>query len=345
MKINILILFLLFQLISCQKNNNKNGGTSNAITTVSGSQPDFINYPVDDLEGITSTQYVGIYRNFDFKYQNGETTFILVPKTGAKKWYSEQVHKIDSQDADQVIEKNLNKQTFKTLSKDFNIWVFQTPKEYLKHTPHMDAPYTPRIPRKIFLYQYISEDNKWIVADTFSVREENDEAKAREWRERIISKFNINVSADLSHTASLKDWTGIYLNSDNKKLTDYQKIKEKIGWYELKISPEKITFSNDDRMESEFPTESPGGYSINYDCDFNISENTIKLYEKNEDDTSPPKSISGKEQKLILILTRKDNAFYGTSDDIKNAENLVNSARAKSKSPYLFYKFDLNTTN
>ncbi|UIR54670.1 hypothetical protein LZQ00_10320 [Sphingobacterium sp. SRCM116780] len=95
-------------------------------------------------------------------------------------------------------------------------------------------------------------------------------------KEQSISK---PVTASL-----LEDWTGIYMNSDDQKLTSFKEIKNKIGWYELIISPTEIIFSNDSRMESEFPTASPGGYAINYKCDYHISNDTIKLYEKKEDD-------------------------------------------------------------
>ncbi|MFC6269753.1 hypothetical protein [Frigoriflavimonas asaccharolytica] len=134
----------------------------------------------------------------------------------------------------------------------------------------------------------------------------------------------------------------MYINSDNQKLNTYSEIKSRIGWYEVKITPNEITYTNDDRMDSEFPSESPGGYPINYKCDYWIKGETIELYEKNEDKSELPLKINGNKQKLVLTLLKKNNQFYGISPDISNSEKLVNSARSKNKSPYLFYRFDLN---
>ncbi|WP_160136689.1 hypothetical protein [Chryseobacterium sp. c4a] len=151
---------------------------------------DFINYPVDDLEGITSTGTAGVYRNFDFNYKNGETTFILVPKIGAEKWYTQQTKQYKNQDADTMIDKKLSQQSFKDLSKEFNIFIFHIPKKYLKHTPDRDAPYTPQIPRTIFLYKYNSDDNSWNIIEDFIVRNEGKEAKANEWRQDRTYKIS-----------------------------------------------------------------------------------------------------------------------------------------------------------
>jgi len=47
----------------------------------------FLNYPIDDFEGIVSTKYEGVYRNFDFKFLNGSTLFYLIPKENANQLY------------------------------------------------------------------------------------------------------------------------------------------------------------------------------------------------------------------------------------------------------------------
>ncbi|UEQ76491.1 hypothetical protein [Chryseobacterium arthrosphaerae] len=155
----------------------------------SSTDTDFISYPVDDLEGITSTGYNGIYRNFDFNYRNGETIFILVPKAGAEKWYRQKVKQY-KKETDARIEKYLNGQSFRSLSKEFDILIFHTPKKFLKHTPEMDAPYIPLPQRKIFLYQYNSTNNTWKTIDTFTVNRDDDEAKASQWRENHMVKLS-----------------------------------------------------------------------------------------------------------------------------------------------------------
>ncbi|MFC6269755.1 hypothetical protein [Frigoriflavimonas asaccharolytica] len=186
MKIKIIILFLLFQFVGCQKKIQPTSKHSEKKTEQSTPEINFINYPIDDFEGITSTKYNGIYRSFDFKYTNGETMFILSPKSGNEKWYSEQENKYKGKDVDAEIEKNLNQQSFKLLSNEFDVWVFHTPKENMKKTPKMDAPYTPLIPRKIFFYKYDSSKNNWSIVNTYSIENEKEEAKANEWQESNI---------------------------------------------------------------------------------------------------------------------------------------------------------------
>lgn len=151
---------------------------------------DFFSYPIDDLEGITSTGTEGVYRNFDFSYRDGETMFILVPKIGAAKWYSQQAIQYKDQDIDTMIDKKLSQQSFKSLSKEFNIFIFHTPKKYLKYTPNLDAPYTPQTPRTIFLYEYNTSENSWKTIHHFYIKNDNDEVKANEWRENFTSKLS-----------------------------------------------------------------------------------------------------------------------------------------------------------
>lgn len=137
----------------------------------------------------------------------------------------------------------------------------------------------------------------------------------------------------------LKIWYGTYLNTDSEKLNSYESIMEKIGWYRLSIKSDEIIFESDRRMETDFPTEAPGGIYINYICDYKITGDTIKLFKKNNVTNKHPLEINTSNNKPILILYKKDNTFYGISDDIKESEELDNSIRVKEKSPYIFKKF------
>ena len=200
MKIYYLFILFLFQLYSCQKNEIKNKNTS---TTNEESKINFIDYPIDDLEGITSEGHEGVYRNFDFNYTNGEAYFLLVPKIGPNKWYSTQkkTFKNSSKDIDASIEKKLNSMSFKQLSGDFDIWVFHIPKIYMRHTPNMDTPYSPKIPRTTFVYKYIN--GKWEVINKYIVNSSKDEEHENNWRQKmfdnIINKANqYNTNNSLS---------------------------------------------------------------------------------------------------------------------------------------------------
>ncbi|WP_412850365.1 hypothetical protein ACL0VS_11965 [Chryseobacterium sp. PMSZPI] len=149
-----------------------------------------------------------------------------------------------------------------------------------------------------------------------------------------------NLKIDISAPEEkLKIWYGTYLNTDSEKLNSYESIMEKIGWYKLSIKSDEIIFENDRRMETDFPTEAPGGIYINYICDYKITGDTIKLFKKNNVTNKNPLEINTSNNKPILILYKKDNTFYGISDDIKESEELDNSIRVKEKSPYIFKKF------
>ncbi|MGR3856092.1 hypothetical protein [Chryseobacterium indologenes] len=153
-------------------------------------------------------------------------------------------------------------------------------------------------------------------------------------------EYNIFYKSSIEENKSLKMWYGTYLNSDSESLDSYETIIHKIGWYKLSIKTDEITFESDRRMESEFPTESPGGFYINYVCDYKIEGDTIKLFEKKDYTHKKPFERENTTVKPVLLLFKKNNKFYGISEDITESENLNNAVRAKGKSPYLFKKFD-----
>jgi hypothetical protein len=235
----------------------------------------------------------------------------------------------------------INNLTIAEYKKEFKIYVFLIGKEYLNHNKSADPAYYQKSEFEEKAYTFDEIQKKWILIDSIKILNDSQNLEEQAWRENIISKSD--KKARDPDTQSIEEWKGVYLNSDNPEISSQKEIKERIGWFEVKIAQNEITYTNDSRMESEFPTDSPGGYTINYKCDYSISGNTIRLYEKNDDDTSPPKSNSGSGQKLVIALTKKDTKYYAVSADIKEAESLENSARAKSKSPYLFYRFDLIT--
>lgn len=202
MKKIIPFCFLLL-FTGCKKASENSTKTSAPTTSApdTADNIDFINYPVDDLEGITGTGTEGVYRNFDFNYRNGETMFVLVPKIGPEKWYRQQVSQYKDEDADTMIGKKLSRRSFKDLCKEFNLFIFHTPKKYLKHTPNMDSPYTPQTPRTEFLYEYNSINNSWKTIDSFTLKSGDDEANANAWREKAMSRIS---SSD--HHTDITQW-------------------------------------------------------------------------------------------------------------------------------------------
>ncbi|WP_261511314.1 hypothetical protein [Chryseobacterium paludis] len=138
---------------------------------------------------------------------------------------------------------------------------------------------------------------------------------------------------------SLNAWHGVYLNTDIEKMESYASIIKRVGWYKLTIKADEITFESDKRMESEFPTESPGGLYINYKCNYKITGDTISLFEKTNNTDKQPKEMNRINISPVLTLYKNGKKFYGISDDITESENLSNAIRIKVKSPYIFKKF------
>lgn len=327
---NILVLIITLFLFSCKDK----AQTNNIHKTTNPKEVNFDNilkcsdYTYDNGYFFTA-DYGCIYSPTGIN-NYGNVAIYLVPK----KKMNISNNKINQENI------RVNKLSINGIKKEFKIYLLLIDKQYLNYAK-ADPSYYQKSKYKEEAYTFDDKQNKWILIDTIKILDKQQEQNEEKWVEDIINRTNENKK----EVSSLEKWEGIYINSDNSELSTYQEIKDRIGWYEVKITKNKITYINDTRMESEFPSEAPGGYSINYDCDYNISGNTLKLYEKNENDTSPSKNVSGNGQKLILKLTKKENKYYGESVYIDAAENLTNSAREKSKRPYLFYKFDITTTH
>ncbi|WP_160139946.1 hypothetical protein [Chryseobacterium sp. c4a] len=326
---NIIFFLIVLFLFSCKDN----AQTNNSQKTTSQKELNFdkllkcSDYSYDEDYFLTA-DYGCIY---DPKGNNNFGNVIIYLVQKKKQPISDE--QISSQTT------RVNSLSIAEYKKEFKIYLFLIDKQYLNYAK-ADPSYYEKSKYKEEAYTFDDKQNKWVLIDSINILNQN--LNEQTWRKNIVSKSD--TKDENKEVLSLEKWTGIYINSDNQKLSSYQEIKNRIGWYELKITPKEITFSNDTRMESEFPTESPGGYAINYDCDYNISGNTLKLYEKNENDTSPSKNVSGNGQKLVLELTKKEGKYYAVSPDIQESENLDNAIRKKGNSPYLFYRFDINIT-
>lgn len=173
-------------------------------------------------------------------------------------------------------------------------------------------------------YSILYKNNNYEIVDLVNFKKE------------YISFFQQNSNDN----QNLKTWYGTYLNTDSENVSTYDAILQRIGWYKLSIIKNKVIFENDIRMESEFPTEAPGGIYIKYLCDYKIIGDTIKLFRKDDAPNEKSIEINKTNNPPILILFKKGDKFYGSSSYITDAEDLNNAARIKGKSPYLFRKFD-----
>nr|WP_294784910.1 hypothetical protein [uncultured Flavobacterium sp.] len=290
MKKTIILYILILcsiQITSCQRQKNKVSKSNKKKEKVLNNI-DFLNYPVDDLEGITGEGNVGVYRNFDFDYRNGEALFILIPKIGAEKWslmtrnkYSGKEYEIDDK-----ISKDLSKRSFKDLSKDFNIWVFYTDKKYLEKTPNMDSPYSAKIPRRIDVYFLNDKLNKWSIVNSFSLENKNDEVKENRWREdfigKIVAKSNsLTTKESKESTKILLKWQGVYQREFSEKFSDGT---YSLWTYYFIINGDKIILKSDNYPgESEYKVIEQNNQLDLFESDstrpnFKIKEEDGKFY-------------------------------------------------------------------
>jgi len=77
--------------------------------------------------------------------------------------------------------------SFIEISNDFNIYVFHTEKKYLKKTPSMDSPYTPKIPRIVYLYKLNFNNNIIDKIDSLYISTFQDEFKEIIWIDNFLS--------------------------------------------------------------------------------------------------------------------------------------------------------------
>lgn len=162
-------------------------------------------------------------------------------------------------------------------------------------------------PQKSNWYSILYKDNEGKVTDLINFKKE----------------YNIFYKPSIEENKSLKMWYGTYLNSDSEILNSYETIIHKIGWYKLSIKRGEITFESDRRMESEFPTESPGGFYINYVCDYKIDGDTIKLFEKKDSTHKKPFEIESTTVKPVLLLFKKITNFMVYLKILQNQKILI----------------------
>ena len=188
----------------------------------------FLDYPIDNVEGIVTTKYDGIYRNFDFNYQNGYTAFYLIPEIGGQNWYQKQLLIIeDVDDNDDFLTETLSKKSFRELSQDFNIYVYHVDKKYLMETPELDYPYTLKIPRVALVYFLDFSNDKMIKIDQLEI---NDGKDSWSWLESFLNNDNIRVSeSEEPNWVNKNSQVGkITLNDLNNK-----QILKELEWFDV----------------------------------------------------------------------------------------------------------------
>ncbi|WP_185290820.1 hypothetical protein [Chryseobacterium lactis] len=243
----------------------------------------------------------------------------------------------ESGNIEAIVKKNIN---------DYDVFCYYVSSKFLKTHSHCST-------ESVFLddktqaqiYNYSAKENKWKLIKEIQSSQIPPILDSKYFTDHLPYYFTSTISKnDTKLSNTLKDWEGLYLNSDDKNLKTYQSIIDKVGWFKLKITTYEILFSADTRMRDDYPQSDPGGVYINNRCNYYISNDndTIEIYKKEYNaPNSTPVNIRGDKKNLLITLYKKDKAFYGTSNVIEDSEQYDNSARIKGNAPYQFYKFSL----
>lgn len=245
MKKEILLITLIFySLTSCQKKSNQiNNINAKSITNVKIEDKKEIQR-VDFLKELDDicVEDDGVFKNCDelFTKEGSSLFFIIIPKIGAKNWYTKQTENLKGEiyEVNKILtDKVKNK---KNISDEFDVWIFFTDKKYTEFVG-MDSPYNFKIPRIVDLY-YLKSNNTWEKLESFKVLTEKDEVKENEWRQNYLDKI-INESNNKTKLNKISDkWIGNY-----SIYFSYGKIGDQnAGWQlDIEITKDKITATGD----------------------------------------------------------------------------------------------------
>ena len=329
-KILILSALIISALCNCKDKNTeiiksdkiaKNIDTSevNDVSHTENLQLDLLKY----LEDIC-VEDDGVFKNCDelFTKDGSSLFFIIVPKTGASKWYLNQtknlkgeIYEVNNQLTDKI--KKIKKEN---LSKEFNIWVFYTDKKYTEFVG-LDSPYNFKTPRIVNLYRLIPGENNWEMIDSFDVKNNIDEEKESEWQNAFIDKTIIKSNKNetiLNNNLISNKWIGKYstyfsygkIGGDNAGWSLEIEIKEgeiKATGDGYQISFTDLLTANENKNELTLNhLKNIFGYKLgaNMNPEFTIIEDNGKYYVKS-------KWIDGD------IITKSDKFGYKIDKELK----------------------------
>lgn len=126
----------------------------------------------------------------------GNINLYLIPKDGILK-HLEKVDKLFEGDKYDKWEKEgnrINNLSIQKIKQEFNIYLFLVPKEYLEHTPTLDASYNIKQNEganykfKTKFYGFNDKTKKWDLIDTFETLQKT-KNKAWKWEQKKIKEI------------------------------------------------------------------------------------------------------------------------------------------------------------
>jgi len=191
------IVFLNFQLISCQKITKKdihNLSTEESIT----------NNFFKEFNTIYGNN--GLLQAGNADLQKGIFEIYLTSKNGEKQWFDA----LNEKKKYEITIEKLNRSSAYEIAKNFDIWVFYTDKKYVVQLE--DESIGNKTPGIVELYYLKAGSDKWEKKKEYLIKNEDEKIKFNDWKqktlEEIVDKSNkkhITISPKIS-----SKWIGKY---------------------------------------------------------------------------------------------------------------------------------------
>jgi galactitol-specific phosphotransferase system IIB component len=212
------VLYLLaFLLISCNKQEKKNVENLTKENNIVLLEKDLDKLLSCDKFDIRSDYYQ--IPDYGCTYDSltnklGNANVIIIPKSS--RFMTNKVEEECSDDIDCLnkVYVDISKLSIEEFKNNFDAVVFIINKEYLKNTPQLDQPFNPQMPYVI--NTYILKDNLWKEGAKYTVKNDDDLSKKRDWENKIIkdaiTSANLNeVEGKLQTNEINKKWFGNYI--------------------------------------------------------------------------------------------------------------------------------------
>lgn len=278
----VIAIVLNLQLISCQQNTKTKPVNKFSEKLVT-----------DNFFKEFKTIYgdSGLLQTGNIDIKKGGYEIYLISKEGANNWFDN----LNEKGKYEATLKKINNSQPKEISKDFDIWVFYTSKDYI--TELEDESLGNKVPSIVRLYYLKAASNKWIEIENYDIKNEDDKIKFNDWKQKKLEELlnNSNKHTYLVKRPSSKfskKWTGIY-----SCYFSYGEIGgEEAGWnLKLEVFEDSIKASGE-------------GYQIGF-CDLlNAEENNHTLVLNHHKNLSG--YSLGKKMNPEFILIEDQGKYY-----------------------------------
>jgi hypothetical protein len=235
--------------------------------------------------------------------------------------FSKEGLKIEEEEIDKETER-INNLNIENLKKDFDIFIYLIPKDFLNYNPSGDPTYYQKENYKEQLYTYNNQTKKWLLLDSLEINSNSESGFEQNWRDSFLNSQSKKV-----------------VNNDSNKITDISAFTKSIETKNFSLVKKQSVDLNGDGKKDEI-------LIFGNNQDFNSEDNKTKSapiivlmndgnnsYSKYENNNIYPNDFNDFFQKLVV----KDNYF---TIELSNE-----SPDEYTSSKYLTFKYEKNNKN